>query len=579
MLAYHWHAAHDTRRALAASVSAGRQAAATFAPSEAQRHFERALELWPGCPDAAELTGLDVIELGRMAAEAAQHGGAVDRALSLLDEALLVLGDGGDPVRRAGLLEQRATTLRDLGRGYEAVADARAAVALLPEDPPSAARARVLAGLANLHIHADDMPSAVSDAKRAVAAALAAGETRSLADARVTLGAGTAYLGQLEEGLAILREGAAGEKADAYTEVRAYANLADTLGLMGRHEEAVEAATAGMALAERVGLARTAGSFVAVNRLESLLSLGRWEEADAVLAPELRAGLAGMFEAGLYEVRARMRALQGRYAEAAADLVHVRRLIGDRPDNIQFSQPMAFAQAEVERAGGDLATARRRIAEALESDPEGWNSRYGWPLIWLGMRVEAESAEPDDERVAALARLAEAFPVPTGELAAYRALTAAERARRDGAAEPWQAAVDAARAGSAPYLLAYALLRLAEALAAGGDRATAATAVSEAIAMADDLGAEPVGQQARALARRARLIEEPDETGENGFGLTGRELEVLRLVADGRSNGQIAEELFISRKTASVHVSNILAKLGVTSRVEAAALAHRQGLA
>jgi DNA-binding NarL/FixJ family response regulator len=57
------------------------------------------------------------------------------------------------------------------------------------------------------------------------------------------------------------------------------------------------------------------------------------------------------------------------------------------------------------------------------------------------------------------------------------------------------------------------------------------------------------------------------------------EREVLRLVADGRSNGQIAEALFISRKTASVHVSNILGKLGVSTRVEAAALAHRHGLA
>jgi DNA-binding NarL/FixJ family response regulator len=195
------------------------------------------------------------------------------------------------------------------------------------------------------------------------------------------------------------------------------------------------------------------------------------------------------------------------------------------------------------------------------------------------MRVEAESAEPDGERVAALARLAETFPVPTGELAAYRALTAAEQARRDGAPEPWEAAVEAARAGNAPYLRAYALLRLAEAQAGAGDRGAAASAVSEAIALAEQLGADPVAEEARALARRARLVEEPEETGENGFGLTGRELEVLRLVADGRSNGQIAEELFISRKTASVHVSNILAKLGVTSRVEAAALAHRQGLA
>jgi DNA-binding CsgD family transcriptional regulator len=578
MLAYHWHAAHDTRRALAASVSAGRQAAETFAPSEAQRHFERALELWPGCPDAGEITGLDAIEVGRLAADAAQNGGAVERALSLLDEALLVLGADGDPLRRAQLLEQRATVLRDLGRGHEAVADARAAVALLPEDPPSEARARVLSVLAQLHIHADDMPAAVQDAERAVAAALAAGATRSLANARVTLGAGTGYLGDLEGGLAILHEALAGAEGHAYTRVRAYANLADTLGLMGRHEEAVEIATQGMELAERVGLARTAGAFVTTNRLESLLSLGRWDEADAVLAPDLRAGLGGMYEAGMYEVRARMRALQGRYADAAADLVHVRRLIGDRPDNIQFSQPMAFAQAEVDRAAGDLDTARRRIAEALESDTEGWNSRYGWPLIWLGMRVEAESEVPDDERVAALARLADAFPVPTGELAAYRALTAGEQARREGAAEPWEAAVQAARAGNAPYLLAYALLRLAEARAGAGDRGAAASAVSEAITLAEDLRADPVAEGARALARRARLVDEPEQTGENGFGLTGRELEVLRLVADGRSNGQIAEELFISRKTASVHVSNILAKLGVTSRGEAAALAHRRGL-
>ncbi len=580
MLAYHWHAAHDTRRALAASISAGRQAAATFAPSEAQRHFERALELWPQCPDAAAMTGTDAIELGRLAAEGAQHGGALERALSLIDEALLTLGPDGDPIRRAELLEQRAGVLRDLGRGHEAVADAQAAVALLPEDPPSPTRARVLSVLAHLHIHADNMQAAAQDAERAVAAALAAGETRSLADARVTLGAGMAYLGDLEGGLALVREGIAGADRDAYTEVRGYANLADTLGLMGRHEEAVEAATTGMAFAERVGLARTGGAFVTVNRLESLLSLGRWDEADAVLAPELRAGLAGLFEAGMYEVRARMRALQGRYAEAAADLVHVRRLIGDRPDNIQFSQPMAFAQAEVDRAAGDLLAARQGIAAGLEADPEGWNSRYGWPLIWLGMRVEAESGAADPERVAALSALAEAFPARTGELAAYRALTQAERARLAGdAAEPWEAAVAAARAGNAPYLLAYALLRVAEAQVGAGDRAAAASAVEEAITLAGDLGAEPIAEQARGLARRARLVEEAPTEAENGFGLTGRELEVLRLVADGRSNGQIAELLFISRKTASVHVSNILAKLGVTSRVEAAALAHRQGLA
>ena len=217
------------------------------------------------------------------------------------------------------------------------------------------------------------------------------------------------------------------------------------------------------------------------------------------------------------------------------------------------------------------------IAVGLDADPEGWNSRYGWPLIWLGMRVEVESGEADPERVAGLEALAAAFPVPTGELAAYRALTAAERARIDGGLTLWEPAVEAARAGNAPYLRAYALLRLAEARVVAGDRAEAASAVTEAIALAADLGAEPIADAGtRAGAPRAARRGTGRGAATNGFGLTSRELEVLRLVADGRSNGQIAEELFISRKTASVHVSNILAKLGVTSRVEAAALAHRQ---
>ena len=129
-----------------------------------------------------------------------------------------------------------------------------------------------------------------------------------------------------------------------------------------------------------------------------------------------------------------------------------------------------------------------------------------------------------------------------------------------------------------PYLLAYALLHAAGAAAAEGDRGEARARLPKAAELAARLGAGTLLQQITRLARRAR-IDLPHAAGQAGpvtpFGLTGRELEVLRLVAAGRSNQQIAGELFISPKTASVHVSNILGKLGVTSRVEAAATAHR----
>jgi DNA-binding CsgD family transcriptional regulator len=141
------------------------------------------------------------------------------------------------------------------------------------------------------------------------------------------------------------------------------------------------------------------------------------------------------------------------------------------------------------------------------------------------------------------------------------------------------------------YPLVYALLRLAGAGLAADDRDCAAAAIQEAYATADRLGAQPLAAEAAGLARRARLRLVPAAPGDGQagqpapadelarFGLTDREREVLALLAAGRSNAEIARTLFISAKTASVHVSNILAKLGVSRRVEAAAIAYRLGIA
>ena len=165
-------------------------------------------------------------------------------------------------------------------------------------------------------------------------------------------------------------------------------------------------------------------------------------------------------------------------------------------------------------------------------------------------------------------------------------MTAAEQLRRDGApaTAAWEETVRAWEAAHHTWPLAYGRFRLAEALCVDGLRDDAAAPLRAAVRTAEDLGARPLLEDALALARRARVRVEADAVREPvvpeavPFGLTEREREVLTLVAAGRTNGQIAAALFISPKTASVHVSNILGKLGVTGRIEAAAVAHRLGL-
>ena len=155
-----------------------------------------------------------------------------------------------------------------------------------------------------------------------------------------------------------------------------------------------------------------------------------------------------------------------------------------------------------------------------------------------------------------------------------------DRAAWDEAASAWDGLGE-------PQPLGETLLHAAEAALACGDRDGAAERLQRAAPLATRLGAQPLGEQIAILARRARIrLDGGDGAaaagagdggaggGGLGLGLTERELEVLRLVAAGRSNREIAGELFISPKTASVHVSNILGKLGVASRGEAAAKAH-----
>jgi DNA-binding CsgD family transcriptional regulator len=222
-------------------------------------------------------------------------------------------------------------------------------------------------------------------------------------------------------------------------------------------------------------------------------------------------------------------------------------------------------------------------------------------LLWASLTVEAEAAErasalgePFDDATARTLqeRLANARGLPGqwAEGPCYGQLAEAELTRIAhalGRGEPdparWLEAAAAFDALALPFPAAYARLRAAEAFVAAGKRTAAAAPLTMARDAAEAMEAAPLLASADALARRARIRfeEEPDtvEAPEPApLGLTPREHEVLLLVAEGRTNREIGEQLFMSEKTASVHVSRILAKLDVGGRVEAAAVAHRLGL-
>ena len=209
------------------------------------------------------------------------------------------------------------------------------------------------------------------------------------------------------------------------------------------------------------------------------------------------------------------------------------------------------------------------------------------------LRCPGELTPDDGTATALLQRLGEAAAGPAAasmpELAAWRALGLAERTRQAGQSDPaaWAAAAATWERRGQPSRAAYAGFRRAEALLATiGDRDSAAVVLGHAAAITGRLGARLLDAEVQALARRARLDLAQDATTTAPgapppaaqLGLTRRESQVLALVAAGRSNRQIAQALFISPKTASVHVSSILAKLGAAGRVEAAAIAHRLGL-
>jgi DNA-binding CsgD family transcriptional regulator len=591
-LAYHWYAALDLPQALTASVLASQHAAASYAPAEALRHLERALEIWPRVLDATQRAGVDWTQVNVMAADAALHAGEPQRGLSIVDDALADPAAAPDPVRRAQVLQRRANMLRGLGRSEEATGQLWQALAMLPEQPVTTTHAAVLASLANSISRVGDLEQGAAVARRAAEAAAAVGATEHEADALITLGSMAGYLGDVPSGLTALRQGLALAQRQGHpsTALRAHVNLSDLLEMAGHHTEAAQTASDGIGLTGRVGWARSWGAMLVGNLVEPLLRLGRWQQAQDLITETLADDPVGIFASSVLLLRSELHLWQGNPDAAEADLRQAGRHLAGSTE-VQYTANMAYLEAELARAAGQHDTAWHHVRTALQPPITGMAIRYCWPLVWLGARIHADAAPANKPGTAAelhaLRALPATLPTTTPPALAYQALATAELARLDRQNEvaAWRAAVTACRAAPEAFPLCYALFRLAEARAATPQDTGAATDATECLRLAEDLAAI-TAQDVRALARRARLHLDDIDTTTNGhrpgrdnrFKLTDREREVLGLVAEGHSNAQIAGVLFISPKTASVHVSNILAKLGANTRTEAATLAHRHGL-
>jgi DNA-binding CsgD family transcriptional regulator len=502
------------------------------------------------------------------------------------------------------LLAFRAQILLNLGREDEAIPVLEQAAGLLPPEPPSRAAADVLGSLARAMVRTDQLSRAGEVARRALDAALAVGATQEKLDAQITVGQSMVYAGETDSGVALIQEAcdAALSAGLIWIATRGFVSLSDLLLMLGRYDDAVSLVDAGVALAEQAGMTRTVGAFLRGNKTEALLRSGRWEEAMACAA--LSSEAAGVYRGTLLLLRAELHAHAGRRTEGELELREARRQLRNA-GAAQWALPMAGVEAELARSGGDLQLAQQIVGRALARERTGEEQRYKWPVMSLGARIAAERAQaardqgrPDrdeaEELIDALRDAAEAMATLTPADRGHLALIRAEHARvhRNGEAAAWDDAVQACRPMNEPHPLAYALLRHAEVLAGqgGSDTAGATERAREALDLARAMGAAPLLADIEALVRGARL-----GTGDDGapvepelgtsapddferLGITAREREVLALVAEGRSNTEIGQQLFISRKTASVHVSNILAKLGVATRVQAAAVAHRRGL-
>jgi DNA-binding CsgD family transcriptional regulator/tetratricopeptide (TPR) repeat protein len=623
-LAHHWYCSGEVDKALSAVIAAAQAAERMRGFAEAHRQWARAMELIVH-RHAAVPAGLTRDGLCERAAETAHLAGEHDQAVAVLRNCLQQIEDPGG-LRIAMLTAHLGRYLLAAGRSAEAVQAYRQASALLPAVASQQQRAAVFGGLAEAVLQTGGFGASRQQAEHALALARQAGALPEQARVLATLGFSLGYLESPDAGLAALAESLRiAELTASPADVgQAYQNWAELLsGPLNELAEGVEVARQGVARMAALGLSRTVGVRLLAMAANGLFRLGRWDEAAAAIEQAWALRPSGAEALDVRLARCRLLIGRGHFEAAEEDLEAVETLsmttVGPR-----YRTPLLTLRAGLEMWCGRPEVARRLVREGLDAVEQTATDLWLLaPLVWHGLRAEAEvtalaPGRPTDdlERLRGhmhelAARAADAVPAVQASVRAYLQLCEAEESRAAGRSAPklWACAAAAWEGHRHPYPAAYARLRHAEALFARRSRsAVAAQALRSAYRTARDLGAGPFLAEITDLAARAR-VELADHATVAGAGpgtpgtvrplrsaraarqarpaspsgaqvpqlaeLTAREVEVLTELAKGLTNREIAERLFISEKTVSVHVSHILTKIGARTRVQASAILYR----
>ena len=610
--AHHSRESHDLADALAASLEAADHAGRVRAPAEELRHLEAVLDLWSAVSPAARPEGFDTVTLTLRASAAAAHAGETHRAVSLTRSALARVGHDEDSELAARIRYTLAGNLMRVDNLAAAFTYSNEALAMIPADPPS----RTWVWAAATHVMAATYMGENEAAHRVARKALSIAEELDVTDARADLLISLVGLEgdnrRTPQGRARLRDARelARRAGNASIEMRALFNLSIGSYESGDLDECLTWLSDGLERAGRTGLLSSPYP-LEMRYLRSLVlyTLGQWDEcvrtaeseADRLptaggyaIAPALAVALARGDQGAAERARTLLDGPFDWMATLVAGILLTDAAVLRRDPEGTVGQFRTTLAALVDDSGTTPHVAVRLAAltlaavsdavtqSRLSGDEEGagrW-AETGTELVELA-RLTAGKGEDGlpqgPEGLAWLARAEAEWARAGAGLGGEPGVgTGVGAGLKADAVEAWEKAVTAFGYGDV-YEQARCQLRLAEALLAAERRGEAAEHARAARDTAVRLGAVPLRDDADRLIRRGRLAESAP-TADGLPLLTARENDVLLLLARGRTNRQIGEELFISGKTASVHVSNILAKLGAASRTEAVAIAYREGL-